>query len=70
MPVIGLIRRDFRAAKQIPYVPPVTPDTLPADEILVRGSKEPPIAQSAVLLRAAKEQETPKKELLRISEHR
>ena len=25
----------------IPYVPPVTPDTLPAEEILVRGAQEP-----------------------------
>jgi hypothetical protein len=50
---------------QVQYVPPVTADTLPADEILVRGSEEPPIAQNAVLLRAAKGQETPAEELLR-----
>jgi hypothetical protein len=55
-----------RAATRIPYVPPVTPDTLPADEILVRGAEEPLIAQNEVLLRAARQgQETPKEELLR-----
>jgi hypothetical protein len=56
-------------AKSLPYIPPVTPDTLPPDEILVRGSEEPPVAQSEVLLRAAKAtQEAAKEELLRIQE--
>ncbi len=56
-------------AKSNPYVPPVTPDTLPADEILVRGSEEPPVAQSEVLLRAAhRGKETPKEEWLRVAE--
>jgi hypothetical protein len=58
----------YRAAthgKKIPYVAPVTTSTLPADEILVRGSEEPPVAQSEVLLRAAQGDETPKEELLR-----
>jgi hypothetical protein len=36
-----------------PRVLPVAPDTLPAEEILVRAAEEPPVAQSAVLLRAA-----------------
>jgi hypothetical protein len=49
----------------MPYVPPVTPDAFPADEILVRGSEEPSVAQSEVLLRATNEKETPKEELLR-----
>jgi len=40
---------------------------LPADEILVRGSQEPPIVQSEVLLRATQQQETPKEELLRVN---
>src|SRR5579871_4336550 len=49
------------------YFPPLTPDEIPADEmILVRGSEEPPVAPSEVLLRAAKEQETSKEELLRV----
>jgi hypothetical protein len=59
------IRRELDA---IPYVPPVSPDTLPTDEILVRGSEEPPVMQSEVLLRAATGQETPKEELLRVSQ--
>jgi hypothetical protein len=56
-------------AARLTYVPPVTPDALPADEILVRSSEEPPVAQSEVLLRAAQRgQETPKEELLRVSQ--
>jgi hypothetical protein len=50
------------------YVPPVMPETLPTDEILVRGSEEPPVAHSEVLLRAATGAETPKEELLRVTE--
>ena len=37
------------------HVPPVRPDTLPAEEVLVRGSQEPTLEQSGVLLRAARE---------------
>jgi hypothetical protein len=52
---------------RIPYVPPVIADNLPADEILVRGSDEPSVGQSDVLLRAAQQvQETAKEELLRV----
>ncbi len=40
-----------REVKSIPYVPPVTPDTLPAAEVLVRGA-EPPTVTSETLLRA------------------
>jgi hypothetical protein len=59
------MRRELHA---IPYVPPVTPDTLPATEILMRGS-EAPTLQSEVLLRGAqKGEETPKEELLRVSQ--
>ena len=50
------------------HFPSATPNTLPADEILVRGSEEPPIVQSNVLLRAVKGAETPKEELLRVAE--
>jgi hypothetical protein len=53
------------SAGRIPYIPPVTPDTFPADEILVRGAEEPSDAQSEALLRAAAGQETPKEELVR-----
>jgi hypothetical protein len=56
------------AIKGVPYVPPIVTGTLPADEILVRGSDQPPVAQSEVLVRAANEQETPKEELLRVSQ--
>ncbi len=37
-----LIIKRGKAAKQLPYIPPVTPDTLPAEEVLVRGSEQPP----------------------------
>jgi hypothetical protein len=59
-----------RQARQLSYVPPVTPKTLPAEEILVRGSEEPPVQQSEVLLRAAKpgQQEMSAEELLRASQ--
>jgi hypothetical protein len=60
------VRHEFKRASELPYVPPVTAATLPAEEILVRGSEEPPVQQSEVLLRAAKPQETPEEELLRI----
>jgi hypothetical protein len=63
------IKHSRQDASSIPYVPPVTSDTLPADEILVRGSEQPLVAQSEILLRASKEQgqETPVEELLRVS---
>ncbi len=61
----GAIKREIDA---LPYAPPVTSDDLPADEILVRGSEEPPVVQSDVLLRAANEVEAPKDELLRVSQ--
>ena len=54
-----------RAEQQVPYVPPVTPNTLPANEILVRGAEEPPVARSKMLLRAAQGgHETATEELL------
>ena len=60
--------RLIRQAKQEARLIDPEVDTLPAEEILVRGSEEPPVVQSEVLLRAAKEQETPKEELLRVSQ--
>jgi hypothetical protein len=61
-------RHEFRRAADIPYVPPVNANALPADEVLVRSSEEPAVAQSEVLLRAAQRgQETAKEELLRVS---
>jgi hypothetical protein len=51
---------------QIPYAPPVRPDTLPAEEVLVRGAQEPAREQSGMLLRAADENvEVPIEQLLR-----
>ncbi|HLK60928.1 MAG TPA: hypothetical protein VKU00_30470 [Chthonomonadaceae bacterium] len=37
--------------RRLPYIPPVTSDTLPAAEVLVRGSVEPTQEQSQILLR-------------------
>ena len=68
--VRGLRKGVRRISSNIPYVPPFTPDTLPADEILVRGSEEPPTAQREVLLRAAKAVETSEDELLRVTNDR
>jgi|SRR5579871_414311 len=59
------IPRAYKAI-QIPHIPAVVPDLLPAEEVLVRGSEEPPVAQSDILLRASiTEQETPPEQLLR-----
>jgi hypothetical protein len=50
----------------IPYVPPVTVDTLPTEEVLVRGAQEPTEEQSSVLLRPVEESaDTPAEQLLR-----
>jgi hypothetical protein len=57
-----------KAAANVAFVPPVTPDTLPAEEILVRGAEEPLIQQSEILLRAAQAHTTPEDELLRVSQ--
>jgi hypothetical protein len=61
-----LMHKAEEMEKGNPYVPPVTAANLPADEILVRASDEPPIVQSECLLRAAQGVETPNEELLRI----
>jgi hypothetical protein len=54
-------------ARSIPYVPPVSLDSLPAEEVLVRGA-EPPAAMSETLLRATvKDEATKAEELLRSS---
>lgn len=55
-------------AKQLPYIPPVTADSLPAEEVLLRGAEKPPQEQSRTLLRAADgSAATPEQELLRAS---
>jgi hypothetical protein len=54
---------------EITYVPPVTADTLSAEDVLVRGAQQPPVVQSEVLLRATHtEPKTPAAELLRESQ--
>jgi ABC-type uncharacterized transport system permease subunit len=64
-----LTARLKRNVRQLAFVAPVTPNTLPADEILVRGAEQPTVQQSEVLLRAAQAgQETAKEELLRVSQ--
>ena len=59
----------FVKAKSIEPVSPITDHNahlLPQQETLVRGSEEPPVAQSDILLRAATSgQETPPEQLLR-----
>lgn len=57
----------FNSASLLPYVAPVTPDTLSAEEILVRGAQEPTQEQSTVLLRAAGESADKPEQLLRAS---
>lgn len=53
-------------ARQLPYVPRVTSDTLPNEEVLVRGAEEPASPQSEVLLRGAQGSgEMAEQELLR-----
>ena len=53
-----------RQEADIPYVPPVAPNTLPAEEVLVRGAQKP--SEEILLLRAAAGiKEAPVEELLR-----
>ncbi len=51
--------------RSLAYVPPATPNTLPAEEILLRSSQVPAVEHSSVLLRAARGGETPEEQLLR-----
>jgi len=62
-------RRAEKRAVQLPYVPPVTADTLPAEEVLVRGSEQPIQEQGKVLLRGTQSsQELAAEKLLRGSQ--
>ena len=64
-----LVRQAHRTVKQLPYVPPVNPNTLPAEEVLVRGSEEPAQEQGKVLLRGTDGSAgAEKQELLRSSQ--
>ena len=46
------------------YVPPVTPDTLPVKEVLVRGAEEPAAASETLLRATVKSEATKAEELL------
>jgi hypothetical protein len=48
-----LVEHSEQQEAAIEFVPPVTPGTLPAEEVLVRGSEEPTQDQRTLLLRAA-----------------
>lgn len=60
-------KRQSKIASAIPFVPAITPNNLPAEEVLVRSSQKPKQEQSAILLRAAENKESPAEELLRAS---
>jgi hypothetical protein len=55
-----------RDAARITHVPPVTPVTLPADEILVRGAEEPSAPNGTLLRATVKGETTNAEELLRV----
>ncbi len=64
-----LMDRAFNAADAIAYIPPVTTKSFSAEEVLVRGSEDPPIELSEVLVRpAASQQEAGTEQLLRSSQ--
>jgi hypothetical protein len=63
----AMARRAKQAAAQLPYVPPVTPSTLPAEEVLVRGATEPPTPNETLLRPAVNRDEKNTAELLRSS---
>jgi len=63
------MKKAHQEALQLPFVPPVIPDTLPAEEVLVRGSEEPAQEQGKVLLRGTDGSgSTGEQELLRSSQ--
>jgi hypothetical protein len=64
----GMIQQIRHKAKQVPYVPPVTPSTLPAEEILVRGASEPSAPSDTLLRAGVKGEEAKVEELLRSSQ--
>jgi hypothetical protein len=55
-------------AKRIPWVPSVTPSTLPAEEILVRGAAEPSAPNETLLRAGVKGEATKAEQLLRSSQ--
>lgn len=66
--LLSIARHEHQEARQLPYVPPVTADSLPQEEILLRGAQPPPQEQGKLLLRGATDRkEISSQELLRIS---
>jgi hypothetical protein len=67
--ILHHMRQARKARAALSYVPPVPPDTFPAEEVLVRGAEEPQ-AESETLVRAAMPttEETPAEQLLRSSQ--
>jgi hypothetical protein len=60
------LKRAVQDTAGIPYIPPVSADTLPSAEVLVRAAHEPQHEQQKVLLRAAAAvTQTPQEQLLR-----
>jgi hypothetical protein len=63
---VNSIRKVGRMLKDLPYVPPVVAEALPAEEVLVRSSDEPPHMSCETLLRPAGGQEAKTGDLLHI----
>lgn len=59
------LRDELEEARIIPYVPPVTVETLPAEEVLVRGAEEPAAIRETLLRATTGTEETKAEELLR-----
>ena len=51
----------------VSYVPPITPDHLPAEEVLVRGATEPSAPAETLLRAAESNEETGPDQLLRVA---
>jgi hypothetical protein len=66
--IITTVKTARQQAALIPVVPPVTPSTLPAEEILVRGATEPSAPNETLLRATVKGEETKAQELLRSSQ--
>jgi hypothetical protein len=58
-------KKACKAAKRLPYVPPITFSTLPAEEVLVRGAAEPSAPSETLLRAGVKSEETKPTDLLR-----
>ena len=65
---LWLLALSTREVKRNVHSAPSVHSALPATVVLLRGAEESPVAARDVLLRAATGQETPKEELLRVSQ--